>query len=212
MRCPNCGAKVPKNRLDCPRCGVWLDEYAVPQTRGGTDAVPSNKPLLIALAVILTALLVVTFLAFSGKLNRHEPDPYEEAAAAAETMLPAETPAGADDSDGAQTSAAPIETAAPTPAPAIGPGTYIFPDSAGRYLTEEELAGLTDRDLMLARNEIFARHGYIFTTDWIQGYFLTQGWYRGTVPAVQFDSSVFNDYERANIDLIVRVEAERAGG
>ena len=126
--------------------------------------------------------------------------------------MPAETPAGADNSDGAQTSAAPIETAAPTPAPALGPGTYIFPDSAGRYLTEEELAGLTDRDLMIARNEIFARHGYIFTTDWIQGYFLTQGWYRGTVPAVQFDSSVLNDYERANIDLIVRVEAERAGG
>ena len=78
-------------------------------------------------------------------------------------------------------------------------------------LSESELENLGERELMLARNEIFARHGFIFTTQWIQGYFLTQGWYRGTVPANQFDSSVFNSYERANIDLILRVEAERAG-
>ncbi|MBQ6403695.1 MAG: YARHG domain-containing protein, partial [Oscillospiraceae bacterium] len=86
------------------------------------------------------------------------------------------------------------------------------PDSNSRVHSEAGLEGLSDRELMLARNEIFAHHGFIFTTQWSQGYFLTQGWYRGTTPASQFDSSVFNSYERANVDLILRIEAERAGG
>ena len=190
--------------------------------RGPTDAAPSNKPLLIALAVILTALIVVTFLAFSGKLNKDEPDPY-----AANTPAPQETDAGG--AAAPETPAAPEETAAPdvsaaptpsptpapTPAPTpfvVIPGNYILPESAARYYTETELAGMSDRDLTLARNEIFARHGYLFTTPWIAGYFETQSWYTGATPAAQFDSAVLNSYERANIDLIVRVEAERAGG
>lgn len=184
--------------------------------RRATDEVPSNKPLLIALAVILTALIVVTFLAFSGKLNKDEPDPYAEAAVqetdagAVPDVAPEETAAPAE-SEAPAATAAPAATPSPTPF-AVLPGSYILPDSAGRYYTEAELAGLDDRDLTLARNEIFARHGYLFTTPWIDAYFRTQSWYNGTTPAAQFDSEVFNDYERTNIELIVRIEAERAGG
>ena len=86
-----------------------------------------------------------------------------------------------------------------------------WPEASMSLLTRGYLANYPVDVLRLIRNEIFARHGFIFTTQWIQGYFLTQGWYRGTTPANQFDSSVFNSYERANIDLILRIEAERAG-
>jgi len=215
MRCPRCGNSVSAAELDCPYCG---------QSLVGDDAVvKSNKPLLIAMIAIVLALLVVTFLAFTGKFSPHDDEPEPAAAAVtpeqeAETAAPAAAPTG-------ETTAAPtlqpLPTASPTPAPTSTPsptpeptptgGTYILPDSNSRLLSEAELEGLGERELMLARNEIFARHGFIFTTQWIQGYFLTQGWYRGTVPANQFDSSVFNNYERANIDLILRVEAERAG-
>ena len=168
---------------------------------------------------IVLALLVVTFLAFTGKFSPHDDEP-EPAAAATMTPEQTEPPAEATAVPTAEPTAEP--TAAPTPVPTPTPeptptppaptgGTYILPDSNSRMLSESELEGLGERELMLARNEIFARHGFIFTTQWIQGYFLTQGWYRGTTPANQFDSSVFNSYERANIDLILRVEAERAG-
>ena len=131
--------------------------------------------------------------------SRAEPEITPEPTATAAPATPAPTPV-------------PTPTPEPTPTPpAPTGGTYILPDSDSRMLTEADLENLGERELMRARNEIFARHGFIFTTQWIQGYFLTQGWYRGTTPANQFDSSVFNSYERANIDLILRIEAERAG-
>ena len=218
MRCPRCGNSVSDSEPFCPYCGQQMTDEVIAK---------SNKPLLIAMIAIVLALLVVTFLAFTGKLGPHDPEP-EPAAAASVTpeQEPSETvPAALPTAEPApEPTAEPTPTPAPTPAPTPTPeptpeatvapasgGTYILPDSNSRMLTEADLANLSDRELMLARNEIFARHGFIFSTQWLQGYFLTQGWYRGTTPASQFDSSVFNSYERANIDLILRVEAERAG-
>ena len=202
MRCPRCGSSVSDSESFCPYCGEQMTDDVIAK---------SNKPLLIAMIAIVLALLVVTFLAFTGKFSPHddEPEPVAEA-----TMTPEQTepPAEATAAPTAEPTAAPTPTPAPTPPPpAPTGGAYILPDSDSRMLSESELENLGERELMLARNEIFARHGFIFTTQWIQGYFLTQGWYRGTTPANQFDSSVFNSYERANIDLILRVEAERAG-
>ena len=211
MRCPRCGKTVYDQDAYCPVCGARLaSDEAVLQ---------SNKPLLIAMIAVVLVLLVVTFLAFTGKLGPHDPEPEPVAAATAApeeaSSAPAPSAAPTAESTAAPTltpqpTATPTSTPSPTPTPAAG-GIYILPDSNSRMLSEEELEPLDERALMLARNEIFARHGFIFTTQWLQGYFLTQGWYRATTPAAQFDSSVFNAYERANIDLILRIEAERAG-
>ena len=208
MRCPRCGSNVSDSESFCPYCGQQITDEVIAQ---------SNKPLLIALIAIVLALLVVTFLAFTGKFTPHddEPEPVAAATMTPELETPGTVPTTAPTSEvTAEPTAEPTPTPAPTPTPEPTPtgGTYILPDSNSRALSEAELEGLSDRELMLARNEIFARHGFIFTTQWIQGYFLTQGWYRGTTPASQFDSSVFNSYERANVDLILRIEAERAGG
>lgn len=207
MRCPRCGSNVSDSESFCPYCGQQMTDEVIAK---------SNKPLLIAMIAIVLALLVVTFLAFTGKFTPHDDEPEPVAAA---TMIPAEETPSTEPTAAptAAPTAEPTEEPAPTPEPTPTPepaptgGTYILPDSNSRALSEAELEGLSDRELMLARNEIFARHGFIFTTQWIQGYFLTQGWYRGTTPASQFDSSVFNSYERANVDLILRIEAERAG-
>ncbi len=89
-------------------------------------------------------------------------------------------------------------------------GTYIFPDSNSRYLSESEVAGLTDQELRIARNEIFARRGYIFGNKELKNYFESQSWYRGTVKASDFDpSKMFNRYEMANISMIVDEEESR---
>ena len=212
MRCPRCGSSVSDAESFCPYCGERMTDDAIAK---------SNKPLLIAMIAIVLALLVVTFLAFTGKFTPHDDEPEYAAAAtmtpeeAAETAAPAASPAA---ESAAEPTLTPQPTAPPEPTPSPSPsptpatgGTYILPDSDSRMLTEADLENLGERELMLARNEIFARHGFIFTTQWIQGYFLTQGWYRGTTPANPFDSSVFNSYERANVDLILRIEAERAG-
>ena len=58
---------------------------------------------------------------------------------------------------------------------------YILPDSGTRKLTNSDLAGLDADELELARNEIYARAGRRFNTDYIQDYFDDKWWYVGTI-------------------------------
>ena len=85
---------------------------------------------------------------------------------------------------------------------AVSEGTYICPNSDSRYLVKADLVGLSSWELLLARNEIFARHGRKFVDENIQAYFNSQSWYNGTVDPDDFDVTVFNEYELANIDFI----------
>ena len=50
---------------------------------------------------------------------------------------------------------------------------YILPDSDSRYISENELGGMSSEQLRLARNEIFARHGRKFKDAQLQEYFNT---------------------------------------
>lgn len=87
-----------------------------------------------------------------------------------------------------------------------GDGSYIFPDSSSRYLSESELSGLSESQLMYARNEIYARHGYIFQDAGLRQYFEGKSWYHGTVSASDFTSSMLSAVEQANIKLIQKFE------
>lgn len=83
---------------------------------------------------------------------------------------------------------------------------YILPNSSTTYLTSADLAGLTQEQLRLARNEIYARHGRKFQTKEIQEYFNSKSWYTGTIEIKDFKDSYLNVYEKANIKLIQRLE------
>ena len=87
---------------------------------------------------------------------------------------------------------------------------YIFPDSNSRYLTDEDLSGYSSDQLELAKNEIYARHGRKFVTQRIADYFNSKSWYKGTVEPETFDAdtSVFNEYEVANIQKIADTEGK----
>lgn len=86
----------------------------------------------------------------------------------------------------------------------VSKGDYIFPNSANSYLSEMELMALTTQQLRIARNEIYARHGYIFTTDEMKQYFAQKLWY---IPSVtEVPDSLLNEYEIYNRDLIIAIE------
>ncbi|MBQ7433440.1 MAG: YARHG domain-containing protein [Lachnospiraceae bacterium] len=88
--------------------------------------------------------------------------------------------------------------------------SYMLTESNVRYYSEEELADLTLWELKVARNEIYARHGVIFEESAIQEHFNTRSWYHGAASINVFDDSVFNEYERANIQTIQKVEAVKS--
>jgi hypothetical protein len=83
---------------------------------------------------------------------------------------------------------------------------YVLPQSDSKYLTDEDVQGLTLQQLNYAKNEIFARHGRKFTSQELQNYFNSKSWYKGTVEASQFSDSVFNEYEKANVEFLKEKE------
>ena len=88
------------------------------------------------------------------------------------------------------------------------PDLYLIEDSDYRYLSRAELEDYTLKQLAYIRNEIFARHGYIFEKEEYYDYFSSKSWY---YPDYWFtgEESEFNDYELENIKLIKDVEKSK---
>ncbi len=88
----------------------------------------------------------------------------------------------------------------PTPvaaAPGTVPGRY--PQGSLRPLSGPDLDGMGPGELQLMRNEIFARHGFIFSNSRLQEYFAAQAWYE---PRHRDVFSLLSGVERANVRLI----------
>jgi len=83
----------------------------------------------------------------------------------------------------------------------VQPG--IYPEGSTRLLRFSDVEGLTPWDLKIMRNEIFARHGYIFKTKEMIDYFSQQRWYR---PLYSDVSSLLSATEKKNIDFIKQYE------
>lgn len=83
---------------------------------------------------------------------------------------------------------------------------YIIYDSDRRYVTSADLNLLTQEELRLARNEIYARKGRRFNDQYLQSYFNGKPWYHGTIAPGSFSENMFNDYERANAYFIADYE------
>lgn len=90
-----------------------------------------------------------------------------------------------------------------------GNGDYILPDSSTKKYTEQELSGLSAQDLYLARNEIFARHGRIFSNSDLQSYFESKSWYKPSIEPGDFSDSLLNETELANVELLSKLESSR---
>lgn len=86
------------------------------------------------------------------------------------------------------------------------PSDYILYDSSSVYLTENDLIGMSADELCLARNEIFARHGYSFQAPQLMEYFLHHDWYVPNTPFGDSSSIYFTQMEYDNIDLLNEAE------
>jgi hypothetical protein len=84
---------------------------------------------------------------------------------------------------------------------ALSPGDMeLFED---KLIADNMLRGLSLHELRLLRNEIYARHGRIFKTMWIQQYFSGQPWYD---PKEDFKDEEISGSDKTNIETIVKYE------
>ena len=88
---------------------------------------------------------------------------------------------------------------------------FLLSYSSTRELTAGDLQGLTSKELALARNEIFARHGYIFSDLELRTYFYTKSWYRPTTLSSDFNFGSLSALEVANVELIQAYEDGKYG-
>jgi hypothetical protein len=84
---------------------------------------------------------------------------------------------------------------------ALAPGDMELFEN--KLISEAMLRGLSLHELRLLRNEIYARHGRIFKTIWIQQYFGGQPWYD---TKEDFKDEEISGSDKINIETIVAYE------
>lgn len=82
---------------------------------------------------------------------------------------------------------------------------YILPTDT-EYISFDDLDNLSKEEVALARNEIYARHGYQFQSEVYAEYFSKKEWYH---PNPNFSDTEFSEIELANKDTIVAFEEEK---
>ncbi len=71
-----------------------------------------------------------------------------------------------------------------------------------KYYESQDFENVPSLILSLAKNEIYARHGYIFKNEDLNNYFMGQLWYEPSITPEDFEDSVFNEYEKTNLELL----------
>lgn len=80
-------------------------------------------------------------------------------------------------------------------------------DASSRKLTEAEVAKMNKAELALARNAIYARHGYVYKNAELGEFFSKQTWFKPNKTLKLEDvKPLFTDIEVANINLIIAQE------
>lgn len=113
-----------------------------------------------------------------------------------------------DDSHEATSNKNPEATSTNSQEAEVEKSEFIIKDSDKRVISKEELNDLSQEELRIARNEIYARHGRKFTDAAMQAYFNSCSWYKGTIEANDFTDLMLSDIENANKNAIMEREAE----
>ena len=86
------------------------------------------------------------------------------------------------------------------------PGRY--PEGSTRYLTAYDLVGKSKWELKVMRNEIYARHHYIFKSADLQEHFAKEPWYYGYISDAKEAARLFSYMETKNVELIKEYEKQ----
>lgn len=78
-----------------------------------------------------------------------------------------------------------------------------------RPLTDEDLIELSSEELRQLRNEIYARHGYVFKSADLAEHFRQQPWYKPKPAFNPAAAGAVSPEEKANVELIKRIEEGR---
>ncbi|MCB2298829.1 YARHG domain-containing protein [Clostridium tagluense] len=224
MYCSKCGYKLEDGTNFCRKCGSKniynnliptekkpsLDfntsskEINTKQTNSKIISTKSTKPKVFIILGVLILLLSVGFGSYYISVSKFFSDSSKksEKTTTKNKITPTDTTPKKDTNIKPAVSA----TADKTDISNLNsPDYYIFPKSASENLIESDVSKLIKENLTLARNEIYARHGFVFKAEQFKSYFEKKSWYKPN-PNFQGSDGELTDIEMYNIHLISKFE------
>ncbi len=169
----------------------------------------------VAAVAVVVACVIFVISALDKKSDEPKPAPVEteQSEENAPADVPAEEPAEEPITDVPETPEEEPTTEEPVVEEPVveepKDSTYILPDSDSRKLKKSDLQGLNKKQLRLARNELFARHGVVFDVADLDNYFATKSWYEPKITLEDFEAQGgLSAIEEANVVLISKREEQ----
>ena len=204
MKCEHCGCELDGNEKFCPLCGANLSNAVKTENKILLGKEKNNKrKWIIAILGIFVLFIIFSCIGVVG-YNKQvaEKEAQQEAIQKKREKEQREAEEKAKE-EAEEKERKEAEEKAKREA------EFIFPYSDTENLTEPQLQSLSQDQLALARNEIIARHGRIFTDEPYKSYFESKSWYKGAIQPQEFDTNceiALNETEKANIELIEKYE------
>ncbi len=225
MYCNQCGTQLPEQADFCPVCGA-----RAPGSARRVRTARGKNSIVIAVIAAVTVVLVVAILCFTWMVYSSQQgtsaaqDGAQSAAGAAVQSDAADAQAEQKTEDDAEQ-----DSGTQTPAAVTNNYYYYGEDAASgndyyenvdstdylwptdsQYISTADLRGMSEDTVAAIRNEIYARHGYAFTTARWQNYFAAKTWYhRDSTCTESTIRARLSSIERANISTIVAYEESR---
>jgi uncharacterized membrane protein YvbJ len=193
--CTNCGEKLNESSRFCPNCSstVAIDQKNMPstlETRIEIKKKRSKTRLLVGVGSLIGLLLVISVTLMVKDFYKPEP----KSNATATKTIDQSKDKDVENNDQASHDQSSTEQESSN----LSSSDYILPLSDKRVMSEGDVANLTKEQLRIARNEIYARHGYVFKSQDLQTYFSSKSWYHSDHA---FDGSL-NEVEKENVNFI----------
>ena len=224
-----------------PASGVVENEVTGVQKKAHNEKKLAIRGVLIALPLIILIIALISLTGRSGRTadppptnagSSNPPQTSQDSPQETPSQEPPQTSSNAPLQDSSQDSSeipsqesplppsqspsqpppSPETSQAPAPAPKIQKRDFIIKDSSSRLLEAWELWQYSNAELALARNEIYARHGYMFGFKNMRDWFTEKSWYTPRLSHSEFKDTLFNDVERANIRLLSEYRDSRNRG
>ncbi len=194
MKCQYCGYELKGTEKFCPLCGI---DFANPDKLKEKILLEKNKKKKWK---IIWGIIIILIIIFSciGVTSYNKQMVEKKAQQEAIQKKREKEQRGAEEKVKKESEAKERKVA-----------EFIFPYSDTENLTESQLQSLSQDQLALAKNEIIARHGWIFTDEPYKSYFESKSWYKGAIQPQEFDTNceiALNETEKANIELIEKYE------
>lgn len=229
MYCKKCGEFLPEEAEYCPSCGT-----RTPRAQQTASAGRGGNSIIIAAIAAVAAVLAVCIICFTFFMKGQQ-QPEQTAAQLPQTaQTQDDAQAAASDSTPAVTQPEQQPAQQPETQPKEQDSTstvtnnyYYYGSGAARdndyytrvqssgylwptdsqYISTADLRGLSKDTVAAIRNEIYARHGYAFTTSRWQNYFAAKSWYyRDSTCTESTIRARLSSTERANLSTIVSYE------